>query len=212
MESRYDLAVIGSGPAGQRAAIGATKLGKRVAVIDRKGSLGGVSLHTGTIPSKTLREAILYLSGFRQRSFYGKNYVLKENISGEDLALRVRLVHERELEVVRDHFRRNGVGMKVGLARFMDPHTLEVVGDGGVSTMLGANEGILRILFDPSSLKTLGIHILGKSAAELIHIGQAIIAVGGTIEYFRDAVFNYPTLAEAYKVAAMNGLNRLSIA
>jgi NAD(P) transhydrogenase len=73
-ETHYDLIVIGSGPAGQKGAIAAAKLGKRVAIIDRQEMIGGVSLHTGTIPSKTLREAILYLSGFRQRSFYGKDY------------------------------------------------------------------------------------------------------------------------------------------
>jgi len=80
-ENAYDLVVIGSGPAGQRGAIAAAKLGKRVAVVDRKEMVGGVSVHTGTIPSKTLREAILYLSGFRQRSFYGKDYTVKQTIS-----------------------------------------------------------------------------------------------------------------------------------
>jgi NAD(P) transhydrogenase len=80
-ENSYDLIVIGSGPAGQKGAIAAAKLGKRVAVVDRKEMIGGVSLHTGTIPSKTLREAILYVSGFSQRSFYGKDYRLKETVS-----------------------------------------------------------------------------------------------------------------------------------
>ena len=69
---RYDLAVIGSGPAGQKAAIAAAKLGRRVVVADGLGNLGGVCLKTGTIPSKTLREAVLYLTGFRQRAFYGR--------------------------------------------------------------------------------------------------------------------------------------------
>ncbi|NOT60348.1 MAG: FAD-dependent oxidoreductase, partial [Acidobacteria bacterium] len=76
-KANYDLVVIGSGPAGQKGAIAAAKLGKRVAVIDRQGMLGGVSLHTGTIPSKTLREAVLYVTGFRQRAFYGNGYALK---------------------------------------------------------------------------------------------------------------------------------------
>src|SRR5437667_669483 len=81
----YDLVVIGSGPAGQKGAIAAAKLGKRVAVVDRREMTGGVCVHTGTIPSKTLREAILYLSGFRQRTFYGKNYVVSDRISARDL-------------------------------------------------------------------------------------------------------------------------------
>src|SRR5215510_1582659 len=94
----YDLVVIGTGPAGQKGAIAAAKHGKKVAVIDRKGMLGGVSLHTGTIPSKTLREVVLYLTGFRQRAFYGSGYSLKERIAKEDLAARVGIVQERELE------------------------------------------------------------------------------------------------------------------
>jgi NAD(P) transhydrogenase len=69
--------------------------------------------------------------------------------------------------------------------------------------------GLLKLLFDPESLRLLGVHAIGESAVELIHIGQAVLALGGTVEYFRDAVFNYPTLAEAYKVAALNGLNKL---
>ncbi|MGH7496122.1 MAG: Si-specific NAD(P)(+) transhydrogenase [bacterium] len=460
-ENQYDLAVIGSGPAGQKGAIAAAKLGKKVAIVDRKEMIGGVSLNTGTIPSKTLREAILYFSGFRQRSFYGKDYSLKEKISVADLSFRVQMVLARELAVVRAQLQRNGVTTIYGTARFVDPHTITVetvdgpdvlhsdyaliacgtrparsldipfdgkrvidsdqlrlvqeiprevivVGAGiigleyasmltalhievtiidqrptlldfvdeeiisalcchmrqqgatfrlgekvvsvgedekkeyveavlesgkkvhgdillytvarqantdllnleavgipvdargrisvnahyqtnlphiyaagdvigfpslaassmeqgrlagshmfGVRTktfpkllpygiysipeismigkseqeltaakipyevgvakyeelakaqMLGDETGLLKILFDPSSLKILGVHALGDRAAEIIHIGQAVMAFGGTLEYFRDTVFNYPTLAEAYKVAALNGLNKL---
>src|SRR2546423_809085 len=125
-EYEYDLVVVGSGPAGQKGAIAAAKLGKRVAVIDRREMTGGVCVHTGTIPSKTLREAILYLSGFRQRTFYGKNYVVSDRISARDLAHRVQRVIEREVEVVHNQLRRNGVTSLVGSARFLDPHTLEV--------------------------------------------------------------------------------------
>ena len=458
----YDLAVIGSGPAGQKGAIAAAKLGKRVAIIDRHEMVGGVCLHTGTIPSKTVREAILYLSGFRQRTFYGRDYVVSERISARDLAHRVQAVVARETEVVRDQLRRNGVASLPGTARFTDPHTLEVtpaagrpsrvraqhvlvacgtraarnpqipldgarifdadqlpavpdlprelivVGAGvigleyasmmtaldikvtiidqrptlldfvdreliealsyhmrrrgatfrlgetvaevgvdaqgrveaalesgkrvrgqallytvgrqtnsdllnleaaglsadargripvdecyrtrvphiaaagdaigfpslasssaeqgrlasaylfgatqrpapadllpyGIYTVpemsmvgrteqqltadrvpyevgvakyeelakgqiLGDDTGMLKLLFDPATLRVLGVHVIGEGATELIHIGQAVLALGATIEYFRDTVFNYPTLAEAYKVAALAGLNRL---
>jgi NAD(P) transhydrogenase len=459
-KATYDLVVIGSGPAGQKGAIAAAKLGKKVAVIDRKGMIGGVSLHTGTIPSKTLREAVMYMTGFRQRAFYGSDYSLKEKVSKEDLSVRVRTVLERELEVVRHQFRRNEVAVIQGSACFLDPHTivaptdagdaqlsaekiliacgtrpardpmipfdghtvidageleslaeipkdLIVVGAGvigieyasmcaalevrvtvieqraeildfvdreivehlqyhlrdlgvifrlgekvlsvekdsrgavvarlesgktvagaallyavgrqsnadllkleaagvpldnrgrisvnehfqtaiphiyaagdvigfpalaatsmeqgrlaachmfgahstnsasplpyGVYTIpeismigkterqlteekipyevgiaryeelargqiLGDQTGRLKLLFDPRNLKLLGIHIIGEGATELVHIGQAIMNTGATIEYFRDTVFNYPTLAEAYKVAALNGLNKL---
>lgn len=459
-DSKFDLLVIGSGPAGQKGAIAAAKLGKRVAVIDREEMIGGVSLHTGTIPSKTLREAVLYLSGFRQRTFYGKGYRLKERLSVADLSFRVQAVLQRELGILHDQLSRNNITTIHGSARFLDPHTLEVktagdpvvltsdyvliacgtraaldpaipfdgkrifnadqlksaaqlprraiiVGAGvigleyasmlaaldvevtiidqrptmldfvdqeiinalryhmqqqgtifrlgekvvsvtkddreqvtavlasgkqvradgllyavgrqpntdllnleaaglavegrgrlavnayyqtavphiyaagdvigfpslaassmeqgrlagshifginrkhvaenlpyGIYTipeismigkteqeltaakipyetgiakyeelakaqMLGDETGLLKILFDPQSLKVLGVHVLGDRAAEIIHIGQAVMALGGTIEYFRDTVFNYPTMAEAYKIAALNGLNKL---
>ena len=123
---RYDLAVIGSGPAGQKAAIAATKLGRRVAIIDAKGSLGGVCLTTGTIPSKTLREAVLYLTGFRQRAIYGKSYRLQNNISADDLDQRVQHVIMQQQDVVQDQLRRNGVEILEGLARFADANTVEV--------------------------------------------------------------------------------------
>ncbi len=129
---RYDLAVIGSGPAGQKGAIAAAKLGRRVAVIDGRATIGGVCLKKGTIPSKTLREAVLYLTGFRQRAFYGEDYRLQGRIRREDLALRVRQVLERQLAVVRDQLGRNGVELLEGTARFRDAHTLEVDTGAGV--------------------------------------------------------------------------------
>ena len=457
---RYDLVVIGTGPAGQKGAIAAAKLGKRVAVIDRKEMVGGVCLHTGTIPSKTLREAILYLSGFRERTFYGRDYTVSKDITVADLAFRVQKVLSREIEVVRAQLNRNRVVTLTGTARFLDPHTLEVassegttqvrgdhvliacgtrpahsdtvpldgkriidsdqllqgealprdlivVGAGvigleyasmvtalnikvtviearpsildfvdrelidslmffmrqrgaafrlgekvlevgydeknrvvaklesgkevhgdtllytvgrrtnadllrleaaglaaddrgriavneffqtavphvyaagdvigfpalastsmeqgrlaschmfgaycegrwstmpygiytipeismvgkteqeltkdkvpyeiGVSKfeelakgqMLGVDTGVLKILFDRKTRQLLGVHIFGERATEIVHIGQVVLAFGGSIDYFRDAVFNYPTMAEAYKVAGLDGLNRL---
>src|SRR6202158_4155033 len=100
-EIPYDLVVIGSGPAGQKAAVCAAKLRKRVAVIDRPRMIGGVSVHAGTIPSKTLREAILHLTGFTERTFYGRDYSLKENITVQDLTTRVDMIVSRETEVIR---------------------------------------------------------------------------------------------------------------
>jgi len=458
--SVYDLAVIGSGPAGQKAAVAAAKLGRRVVVVDRRDMIGGVCIHTGTIPSKALREAILYLSGFRQRSFYGRDYTLQERISVTDLSARVRTVLDRETEVVRSQLKRNGIETVHGVARFADPHGLDVetasghvqvtadhiliacgtrparspgipldgrrtmdsdqllsleavpkqmivVGAGvigleyasmltalgstvtvidqrptildfldqemiealsyhmrrqgatfrlgetvigveqdargrviarlesgktvtgeallytvgrqantdtlgldavGIQTdgrgripvngthqtcvphiyaagdvigfpslastsmeqgrlaachmfglpcvsrpellpygvysvpeisMVGRTEqeltkaripyevglakyeelargqiigddiGFLKLLFHPGTREVLGVHAIGEGASEIIHIGQAVLTLGGTIEYFRDTVFNYPTLAEGYKVAALNGLNKL---
>jgi len=462
MESNeYDLVVIGSGPAGQKGAICAAKLRRKVAIIDRKRTIGGVCVHTGTIPSKTLREAVLYLSGFRQRTFYGRGYVLKDRISMSDLIFRAQGVMAREIEVIKSQLRRNYVTVVEGEARFLDPHTIAVMNDEGAQVlkghhvliacgtrpahssdipidgkrifdsdqvhtldevprelvivgagiigleyasmfaalgvkvtlldqrptlldfvdheiieslcfqlrqlgtvfrlgekvisvgfdadrdrvfaklesgknvhgqallytigrqgnsdllnmdvaglsadergkisvnehfqtevphiyaagdvigfpalastsmeqgrlaschmfgkpgtmppnlipygiytipeismvgrteeqltkeklpyeigmaryaelakgqMLGDEQGILKLIFDPESLKLFGVHIIGDRAAEIVHIGQVVLSMGGTIEYFRDSVFNYPTLAEAYKVAALDGLNRL---
>ncbi len=457
----YDLVVIGSGPAGQKAAICAAKLRKKVAVIERKRTIGGVCVHTGTIPSKTFREAVLYLSGLRQRTFYGRGYALKENISIQDLIFRADAVMAREIEVIKAQLRRNRVVVFEGNARFIDQHSVEIASDDGYTLvhgenfviacgtrpahdaqipidgkrifdsdqvqqleelprelivvgagiigleyasmfaalgvkvtlldqrptlldfvdreiveslcfqlrqlgtvfrlgekvvsvgfdeqrdrvfaklesgktvhgqallysvgrqansdqlnldaiglvpdgrgklvvdehfqtsiphiyaagdvigfpalastsmeqgrlaschifgvpgsipphlipyavytipeismvgateeqltrdrvpyeiglaryaelakgqMLGDDQGFLKLIFDPATLKVFGVHIIGDRAAEIVHIGQAVLAMGGTIEYFRDTVFNYPTLAEAFKVAALDGLNKL---
>src|SRR5579863_700463 len=457
----FDLVVIGSGPAGQKGAICAAKLRKRVAVIDRTVMMGGVCVHTGTIPSKSVREAIFQLTGMAVRTFYGNAYRGNGDISVQDLSFRVKAIVGRETEVIRSQLKRNGVTIFQGMAQFLDPHTVEINGDTGItrvrgenfliacgtrparspdipfdgkrimdsdelpgidslpkemivvgagvvgleyasflaavgsevtlidlrptlldfvdseivealsyhlrqmgttfrlgekvarvgidpgrdrvfaelesgkkvqgdallyavgrqangdqlrleaaglktdargkiivnsqyqtevphiyaagdvigfpalastsmeqgrlaschmfgqpglhmpelfpygiytipeismvgqteekltaakvpyevgiakyaelakSMMLGDDSGMLKLLFDRNTKKLLGVHIIGQRATEIIHIGQAVLAFGGTIEYFRDTVFNYPTLAEAFKVAALDGLNKL---
>ena len=122
----YDLIVIGSGPAGQRAAIQAAKLDKRVAIVERKTVLGGVSVNTGTIPSKTFREAVLDLSGFRERSFYGMSYTVKQNITIEDLLARTDQVIRHEIDLVRHQLARNRVDLIAATASFHDAHTLKL--------------------------------------------------------------------------------------
>ena len=459
-----DLLVIGSGPAGQRAAIQGVKLGKSVVIVEKRNVVGGVCANTGTIPSKTFREAIIFFTGYRERNIYGRSFSIKENITFEDLRQRVEHVVKHEVEVARDRLLRTGVEIINGTASFQTPHeilirqdstqqvihahhtviatgshpyraervpfnntnvidsdtmwesgysmpelpksmlfigagvigteyacmfstlgvdvrlldrrdylfrfvdheindsllyhmrdervtfylgkdftditvdptgkvitTLEngreiktdmlmfcsgrsaatdelnleaagvetanrglipvneklqsnvphiyaagdvigfpalastsmeqgrraacnalgtsfesdaqlmpfgiytipeisVVGkteqelsDEGIpyevgigrfrevsrGTISGDKSGILKIVFDPKTAKLLGVHIMGETAAELIHIGQAVMSYGGTISYFIDTVFNYPTLAEAYKLAALNGLKRI---
>jgi NAD(P) transhydrogenase len=122
----YDLIVIGSGPAGQRAAIQAAKLDKRVALVERKTVLGGVSVNTGTIPSKTFREAVLDLSGFRERAFYGVSYTVKQNITIEDLLLRTDQVIRHEIDVTRHQLTRNRVELMAATASFEDAHTIRM--------------------------------------------------------------------------------------
>ena len=128
MERAYDvdLAVIGSGPGGQKAAIMAAKLGKTVCVVDSKTMVGGVCVNTGTIPSKTLREAVLYLTGMDMRELYGASYRVKEEITISDLLARLQHVIGRETEVIRAQLQRNHVELVPGTASFVDPHTLSV--------------------------------------------------------------------------------------
>jgi len=127
-DQSYDLIVIGSGPAGQKGAICAAKLRKRVAMIDRTLMMGGVCVHTGTIPSKSVREAIFQLTGIAVRTFYGSNYRGKGEVSVHDLASRVTSIVSRETDVIRAQLKRNGVAIYQGTAQFVDPHTIEVQG------------------------------------------------------------------------------------
>lgn len=122
----YDLLVIGSGPAGQRAAIQAAKLQKRVAIVERKTVVGGVCINTGTIPSKTLREAVLYFSGYRERNVYGASHVVKPNVTADDLLFRTSHVIRHELDVTRHQLMRNRVELLSASASFIDPHTLRL--------------------------------------------------------------------------------------
>lgn len=463
MSNHFDFIVIGSGPAGKSAAVQAAKLGKSVLMVEKNPVIGGVSVHSGTIPSKTLRETVLFLTGWRQRGFYGLSYKVKQDITAKDLHHRLSQTLQHEVEILQHQLNRNNVTTMIGLARFKDeksiivklpdeseeiisadrflicvgtkphrpehipfdgkviidsddilnldtiPKSLLVVGAGvigmeyatiynaldtevtivddkpgildfvdneiieefthhlrdssvtlrlneqietiekrqdgkvisrlksgksiaadivlfaagrqGVTAelalenagltadkrgrisvnesyqseishiyaagdvigfpslastsmeqgrvaacdafesncpsqtslfpygiysvpeismvglteqqcqqqniayeigtalfreiargqIMGLREGKLKMLFSIDDRKLLGVHIVGEGATELVHIGQAVIALGGTLDYFIQTVFNYPTLAEAYKVAALDAWNRLSV-
>jgi NAD(P) transhydrogenase len=131
MPHDYDLLVIGSGPGGQKAAIQAAKLGRRVALVDRREMIGGVCTNTGTIPSKTLREAVLYLTGMSQRGIYGQSYRVKDDISSHDVFHRTQHVVQRDVDVVRAQLARNHVALLNGHGRFADPHTLSITAASG---------------------------------------------------------------------------------
>lgn len=130
---KYDLMVIGSGPAGQRAAIQGAKLGKSVALVEKREVIGGACINTGTIPSKSMREAVLHLSGYQYQSLYGMNYRVKENITIADLSFRVQHVVKTEIDVTQAQLSRNGIEMLTGTASFIDPHHLRVENSRGQS-------------------------------------------------------------------------------
>lgn len=183
----YDLVVIGSGPAGQKAAICAAKMRKKVAVIERKRSIGGVCVNTGTIPSKTFREAVLYLSGLRQRTFYGRGYAVKDQIAMQDLVFRSDAVMAREIEVIKSQLRRNRVTVLEGNAHFFDDHKVEVLSDTGSTIVHGdyfviacgtrpAHDAQIPIdgkrIFDSDQ-----VHELQEVPRELIVVGAGIIGL-----------------------------------
>src|SRR5438093_8624897 len=116
----YDLVVIGSGPAGQKAALNAAKLGRRVAIVERRHAVGGVCIHTGTIPSKAIREAVLHLTAFNERQVYGNSYAVKHDITMSDLLYRCQHVVRNEVDVIRNQMSRNCVKMHLCDATVLD--------------------------------------------------------------------------------------------
>ncbi|HXI02072.1 MAG TPA: Si-specific NAD(P)(+) transhydrogenase [Candidatus Saccharimonadales bacterium] len=209
----YDLVVIGSGPAGQRAAVQAAKLGRSAAVIERREVLGGVCVNSGTIPSKTLREAVLYLSGMRQRVFYGDSYKVKEKITAADLLGRCNMVVKREIDVIRAQLQRNGIDLIGGEARFVDPHTLAVDSANGESwTVRGefiviatgtrpavpgsvkvdghrllTSDDVLSLAFLPRSLAIVGAGVIGMEYGSMF----AALGTEVTIVDLRERVLEF---------------------
>lgn len=182
---QYDLVVIGSGPGGQKAAIAGAKLGKRVAIIERARELvGGVCLHTGTIPSKTMREAILHLTGFRQREVYQEQYRSRKSITMDALRRKLAQVSGSEWEIIQDQFDRNGVTTYVGEASFVDPHTVEVLGAEGPIHLAAE-----KVLLAPGTKPARPAHIPfdGKTVFDsdeflnLEEIPRSMIVVGGGV-------------------------------
>jgi NAD(P) transhydrogenase len=182
--SSYDLVVIGSGPAGQRAAIQGAKAGKRVAVVEKREVIGGVCINTGTIPSKTMREAVLHLSGYNYHSIYGVHYRVKEKISMSDLAFRVQHVIKTEVDVTQAQLSRNNVELLFGSASFVDPHTIRVDNLRGSeihtadSVMIAAGTKPAVSPKVPINGKTI---INSDQVLELPNIPKTLIVVGGGV-------------------------------
>ncbi|HEX4154237.1 MAG TPA: Si-specific NAD(P)(+) transhydrogenase [Acidobacteriaceae bacterium] len=180
----YDLLVIGSGPAGQRAAIFGAKLGKRVALVEMREVVGGACINTGTIPSKTMREAVLHLSGYNYKSIYGMNYRVKERITMADLAFRVQHVIKTEIDVTEAQLSRNNVEMLTGTASFEDPTHIKVTNSKGSTVYEGRNIVIATGTKPASSPKVPinGTTIVNSDLVlNLPNLPQTMIIVGGGV-------------------------------
>ena len=181
---KYDLTVIGSGPSGQRAAVAASKMKKRVAVVEARAMVGGVCINTGTIPSKTMREAVLHLSGYNYRSVYGMNYRVKEKITMADLAFRVQAVIKTEIDVTEAQLSRNSIDILHGVAHFLDPTHVRVEGFQGETT-LESDRIIVAVGTKPASSPKVPINgrtiINSDQVLELPSLPRSLIVVGGGV-------------------------------
>lgn len=220
----YDVVVLGSGPGGQKAAIASAKLGKSVAVVERGRMLGGVCVNTGTIPSKTLREAVLYLTGMNQRELYGASYRVKDRITPADLHARTQHVITKEIDVVRSQLMRNRIDLILGHGRFVDPHTVLVEErSGGAHTTLSGDyiiiatgtrparpagvefdeervldsDGILDLKSIPTSMVVVGAGVIGIEYASMF----AALGTKVTVVEKRDSMLEFcdPEVVEALR-------------
>jgi NAD(P) transhydrogenase len=181
---KYDLIVVGSGPAGQRAAIQAAKFGKRAALIEKLEVVGGTAINTGTIPSKTIREAVLHLSGYQYQSIYGVNYRVKEPITMSDLSFRALNVIKTEIDVIRAQLSRNGIDVITGTASFLDPHRIQVTSTRGQQE-LEAQHTILAVGTKPAVSPLVPFNnrtiINSDQILSMPEIPKAMIVVGGGV-------------------------------
>ncbi len=181
---KYDLIVIGSGPAGQRAAIQGSKLGKKVALIEKREVVGGACISTGTIPSKTMREAVIHLSGYNYQSIYGMNYRVKEKITVSDLSFRVQQVIKTETDVVQAQLTRNGIEVISGAASFIDAHHLRVESSRGQADY-EADFIIVAVGTRPAGSATVPVNnrtiINSDQIFSLPEVPKTLLVVGGGV-------------------------------
>jgi len=180
----YDLIVLGSGPAGQRAAIQAAKAGRSVALVEKREVLGGVCVNTGTIPSKTMREAVIHLSGFHYQSLYGMNYRVKDKITMSDLSFRVQHVIRTEIDVTHAQLARNNVEMLTGCGTFIDPTTLDVDSSRGKSR-ISAPHVVIAVGTKPAASPKILINgrniIDSDGILSMQDLPRTLIVVGGGV-------------------------------
>ena len=186
--ARFDFVVLGSGPAGLRAAIQAAKLGRSVLVIDDRSRVGGVSVHTGTIPSKTLRETVLNLSGWRERGFYGQSYRVKQDVCGGDLSSRLGKTLEHEVAVLEHQFARNGVRTCIGSGKFLDPHRIAIscrAGDQDIVEVIEFDKALISVgtaPYRPSNIPFNGENVLDSDDfIRAPHVPRSLAVVGAGV-------------------------------
>lgn len=186
--SDFDVLVLGSGPGGQKGAIAAAKLGRKVGLVERRNMIGGVCINTGTIPSKTLREAVLYLTGMSQRELYGQSYRVKEDITISDLTARTSHVVGREVDVIRSQLARNHVTILVGMGRFRDAHTIQVSDGSGQERVVTADKIVIATGTVPARPSTVdfdgqtiidsdGVLGLDSVPRSMIVVGAGVIGI-----------------------------------
>ena len=185
-EYEYDMVVIGSGPAGQRAAVQAAKLGKRTAIIERHAEIGGVMVNSGTIPSKTLREAVMYLTGYRERGIYGESYAVKDDITMGDLMVRTNHVMQQKTDTLRHQLLRNRVELITADASFIDSHTLSLASvDGRGSRPITTDKVVVAVgtsAARPDWTNVDGKHILlSDDILNLPELPRSLAIIGGGV-------------------------------
>ena len=183
--SHYDLIVIGSGPAGRRAAIQAAKFGKSVLMVEKGRRVGGVSVHTGTIPSKTLRETVLNLSGWRERGFYGRSYRVKQDISAEDLLERLHMTLSHEVEILEHQFARNKVETLRGTARFLAADCVQVTTEKDDRLEFTADKIVLAVgtrPYRPEHIPFDGRRVLDSDEIlDLSYLPRSMVIIGAGV-------------------------------
>jgi NAD(P) transhydrogenase len=206
----YDLIVIGSGPAGQKAAVAAAKQNRRVVVVERQRELlGGVCLHSGTIPSKTIREAILHLTGYRHRDVYDELYRRKREITMDDLRRQMFQVSQNEWNVIQDQFARNRIQILVGEASFVDAHTVEVASCDERQQLSATN---ILIATGTKPARPIYVPFDGQSVFDsdeilnLDHVPRSMVVVGGGVIGIEYAIM-FATLG--VNVTVVDGRERL---
>jgi NAD(P) transhydrogenase len=184
-DAAYELVVIGSGPAGHHAAIQAAKLHKSTLLIERKSVVGGTCINIGTIPSKTMREAVIYLSGYREHSIYGQSYKVKDKITLQDLLFRVDAVVRNEIDVSRHQLMRNGVEMVNAEASFLDPHLIRLrFPDGRSESMVQADNVVIAVGTEPVADPKipLGDAIVSSDNIQLLErLPQRMVVIGAGV-------------------------------